>query len=119
MKGTPFSHGEHHRLEDLRRRIRDAQHTGKVTAAGTLAMLMEMVELLDWLLEAQDQTDEAMQSILRPTTFAVPRSDFTKMLLGHAAEEPKGEEEKEVEGELHGEKRRAGSPYMAAGHGYL
>lgn len=119
MKGTPYSQGEHSRLDDLRQRIRDAQHSGKVTAAGTLAMLMEMVELLDWLLEAQDQTDETMHSMLRPTAFAVPKSDFTKMLLGHTAEEPKEEGEKEVEGELHGEKRRAGSPYMAAGHGYL
>lgn len=111
--GTPYSRTEHARLDDLRQRIRDSQHSGRLTAASALAMLMEMVELLDWLLEAQDMTDEAMHSMMRPATFAVPKGDFARMLLGHTEEEE--EKKDEAESGLHEGERGARSPYMAAG----
>lgn len=91
---TEMSANEHDRIKDLRMRIRDAFHGKGITQAQALAMMMEMVETLAWLVEAQDQTDEAMGKFLS-RAMPVPKDVFDSMF---GDKEGKGEESGETKG---------------------
>lgn len=97
----------HTRVDDVRARIRDHLHGQKLTQPAALAMMLEMVEVIEWLLEGQDQVDHVMTQFFQKPVMAVSEGSFHKL-----AEALKTQEEEE---ELPKPKHGVSSPYMQPG----
>lgn len=106
-KYPKLSRAVHEGLDEVKRRVVDYQHgQGVMSNQATLAVLKELVDIMDWLIQAQDEVDEYLSKSVAAklgghgsgmTAFALDADqweDVMKQVKAQKHEGERGEEKK-------------------------